>query len=42
MLPEGPGLGVDLDEEALAKRPYKYSSVANRILWPAQKEGDID
>lgn len=40
-LPEKPGLGVDLDEEGLAKRPYQYRSVANLILWPDQKEDEL-
>lgn len=28
-LPEKPGLGVDINEKALAKRPYKYTNVGN-------------
>jgi galactonate dehydratase len=31
-LPTKPGLGVDIDEKALAKRPYQYTNIGRRIF----------
>ncbi len=30
-IPTKPGLGIDIDEKALAKRPYEYANVGRRI-----------
>ena len=31
-VPTKPGLGVDIDEKALAKRPYQYTNIGRRIF----------
>jgi galactonate dehydratase len=31
-VPTKPGLGVDIDEKALAKRPYQYTNIGRMIF----------
>ena len=35
-LPTKPGLGIELNEEALGNRPYKYFNIGN--LWASYEE----